>query len=223
MTDADLSRMYAARFGPEHGAREDLWAVLVEDFFQRWIPADSTVVEIAAGHCEFINSVRAGRKIAVDLNPDVTTYAAADVEAYVTTSVDLSPIDDASVDVIFVSNFFEHISRPEILETIREARRIVRDDGRILVLQPNIRFCQRDYWMFFDHVTALDDRSLAEALALGGFEVEECIVRFLPYTTKGRLPSTANLVRLYLRMPWAWRILGQQSFVVARPGRPASS
>lgn len=217
MGDTELSRMYAARFGREHEAREDLWAVLVEGYFQRWIPQSATVLEVAAGHCEFINNVKAARKIAVDLNPDLVNYAAPDVETHVRSSTDLSSIADASVDIIFVSNFFEHISRPDILATIRESRRVLRAGGRLMVLQPNIRFCQRDYWMFFDHVTALDDRSLTEALALGGFDVEHCVVRFLPYTTKSRLPSTTALVRLYLRFPLAWRLLGQQTFVVARP------
>jgi hypothetical protein len=31
------------------------------------------------------------------------------------------------------------------------------------------------------------------------------------------LPKGAWLVRLYLRIPLAWRLLGQQSFVVAEP------
>jgi hypothetical protein len=52
---------------------------------------------------------------------------------------------------------------------------------------------------------------------LSGFSVEHRVVRFLPYTTKGRLPSGAALVKLYLRVPLAWRVLGQQSFVVATP------
>jgi hypothetical protein len=86
-----------------------------------------------------------------------------------------------------------------------------------MVLQPNIRYCARDYWMFFDHITALDQHSLAEALGICGFSVAHQVVRFLPFTTKGRLPAAPALVRLYLKVPLAWRLLGQQTFVVARP------
>jgi hypothetical protein len=43
------------------------------------------------------------------------------------------------------------------------------------------------------------------------------IPRFLPYTTKSRLPSGPALVRLYLKVPLAWRVLGAQAFVVATP------
>ena len=33
------------------------------------MPRDATVLDLAAGHCEFINNIQAGRRIAVDLNP----------------------------------------------------------------------------------------------------------------------------------------------------------
>ena len=45
--------------------------------------------------------------------------------------------------------------------------------------------------------------------------------RFLPYTTKSRLPQSAWLVRAYLRFPPAWRLLGGQTLLVARPHGPA--
>lgn len=200
-----------------------MWRVLCEGYFQRWVDPKATVLEVAAGHCEFINGIKAARKIAVDLNPEVARYAGDDVTAHVASSNDISTVDDASVDVVFISNFFEHLSKPDILSTLREVRRTLRPGGRLLVLQPNIRFCQRDYWMFFDHITPLDDRSLEEALVLTDFVVEHRVVRFLPYTTKSRLPKGASLIRLYLRLPLAWRIFGQQSFFVARPVAAAGS
>jgi len=59
-----------------------------------------------------------------------------------------------------------------------------------MILQPNIRFCFKDYWMFFDHITPLDDRSLSEVLDGNGLKVVECKPRFLPYTTKSKLPKS---------------------------------
>ena len=44
-----------------------------------------------------------------------------------------------------------------------------------MVLQPNIRFCAKDYWMFFDHVTPIDDRAFVEGLEINGFEILEVI------------------------------------------------
>ena len=70
--------------------------------------------------------------------------------------------------------------------------------------------------MFFDHVTPIDDRALVEALEINGFEVLRVIARFLPFTTKSRLPRALPLVRLYLRLPQAWQLIGQQPFILSR-------
>ena len=91
-----------------------------------------------------------------------------------------------------------------------------------MILQPNIRYCYRDYWMFFDHITPLDHHSLAEALETSGFRVVQSIARFLPYTTKSNLPKSRALVKAYLRLPVAWRLFGQQAFVVAEVNRLGS-
>jgi SAM-dependent methyltransferase len=212
-----LRTLYAHRFSGEGAARDDIWQVLCADFFQRWIPPAATVLDLAAGHCEFINNISALRRIAVDLNPDVAVRAAPGVETHVARSDALDPIADDSVDVVFCSNFFEHITRDAILATLTEARRVLAPGGRFLLLQPNVRFCGRDYWQFFDHITPIDDRAMEEAFAATGFRVRTNIPRFLPYTTKSRLPTGPGLVRLYLKVPLAWRVLGAQAFMVAEP------
>jgi len=213
----DLKALYATRFQAEGEQRQDIWQVLCADFFQRWVPADATVLDLAAGHCEFINNIRAGRKIAVDLNPDVQVRAAADVETHVLRSDQLTGIESGSVDRVFISNFFEHITREVITATLLEVRRVLRADGQLLLLQPNVRFCGKDYWQFFDHITPIDDRAMLEAFAQTGYDVVKNVPRFLPYTTKSRLPSGPSLVRLYLKVPLAWKVLGAQAFMVATP------
>jgi SAM-dependent methyltransferase len=218
LESSGLKALYTNRFERESEQREDIWQVLCEHFFQSWIAEDATVLDLAAGHCEFINNIKAGRKIAVDLNPDVKLRAAMGVETHLQRSDSMDEIADQSVDVVFVSNFFEHISREVILGTLVEVRRVLRPTGRLLVLQPNVRYCARDYWQFFDHITPIDDRALVEAFTATGFDVVKNIPRFLPYTTKSRLPSGPALVRLYLKVPLAWRVLGAQAFMVASPG-----
>ncbi len=213
-----LRRLYAGRFDAEEDFRVAMWSVLCREFFSRYIRPEHTVLEVASGHCEFINQIPARERIAVDLNPDVARFAGPGVQVIVGNAADLGEVASGSVDVVFISNFFEHVPREVILATLAEARRVLRRaTGRLLVLQPNIRFCARDYWMFFDHITALDDRSLTEALQLSGFVVDQMIVRFLPYTTKGRMPKSLALLRTYLRVPALWRLFGAQSLAVAHP------
>ncbi len=213
--DQQIGAMYRRRFHGMGAFRRDMWRVLCRDWFQRFVPAGSTVVEVGAGHCEFINAIQADRKIAVDINPDTAEHAAGDVEIVLADSTAMDAVDSRSVDVVFMSNFLEHLGRDAIADTFTECRRILKPAGRILVLQPNVRYAYRDYWMFFDHVTPIDDRALCEILEVVGFAVSRNIPRFLPYTTKSRLPKSLFLLRLYLKIPLLWRFLGGQAFVVA--------
>lgn len=218
-TAAELEAIYKRRFGPDLLYRQKMWKVLCRQFFQHYVPKNSTLMEVGAGYCEFVNTIQAAHKIAVDLNPDTHLYANPEVRVIETLSTDLSAVPTASVDIAFASNFFEHLTRSDVVETMREVARTLRPNGRFLILQPNIRFCAKDFWMFFDHITPLDQYSLAEALEMSGFRVTKTIVRFLPFTTKSKLPKSLGLVRLYLRLPLLWRIFGQQTFMIAEPVR----
>lgn len=217
LTGAELAALYRERFDEADLAfKAAFWEILCTDFFQRYVPPDATVVDLGAGSCEFANSIRAARRIAVDLNPDVVRFA-RDCEVLVTASTDLSGIDDGSVDVVFTSNFFEHLpTKPDLVQTLLECNRVLRDGGRILVLMPNFRALPGRYWDYFDHHLPLTPHSLAEVLGITGFRVTESIDRFLPYTIKhSRLPRSLVAVRWYLRLRPAWRVLGRQMFVAA--------
>jgi SAM-dependent methyltransferase len=219
MIEEHLPGIYGRRFGASLSFRSAMWKVLCEDFFQAFVPVSSTVVEVGAGYCEFINHIRAARRIALDLNPETPRHAAHGVSVVTAPSHSAPSIETGSADRVFASNFFEHLSRDAILLTLTEIRRILKPGGQLLILQPNIRYCYRDYWMFFDHLTPLDDRSLAEALQISGFQIVHVVRRFLPFTTQSRLPKSVFFVRAYLRIPLLWRLFGAQSFVVAEPER----
>jgi SAM-dependent methyltransferase len=205
--------IYERRFSNEIVGREKLWKILVENFFQRYVRPEDIVLDMPCGYAQFINNVRCLKKFGLDVNPASATFVSSDVE-FVQSSSTRTPFAAETMDVIFISNFFEHLSRDDIVATIRECYRIVRPGGRVLVLQPNIRFAYRDYWMFLDHITPVDDRMLEEAFELNALKLTERIVRFLPFTAKSRLPQAGFLVRAYLRTPPAWRVLGKQSFLV---------
>jgi hypothetical protein len=85
-----------------------------------------------------------------------------------------------------------------------------------MIVQPNIRCVRAAFWDFVDHTLPLTEKGMAEALNLSDFEVIECRARFLPYTTKSRIPRWPVLVRLYLAFPPAQWALGSQMLVVGR-------
>ncbi len=219
-----LDRLYSHRFSAaERAAKVRLWRTLCDHFFARYVPADGTVVDLGAGYCDFVNHVRAARRIAVDLNPDTAAAAGPGVEVL---AMPLERLDEAlapgSVDLAFASNVFEHLrGHDALLAVLAAVRKVLRPGGRLIVMQPNARVVGGAFWDFFDHTLPLSEKGMAEALTLAGFEVVERRARFLPYTTKGGLPQWPWLVRLYLAFPPAQWLLGGQMLVVARrPDRP---
>jgi len=210
-----LKRLYEQRFQPmERQQKNELWRVLCQSFFQKYVSDSDTVVDLGAGYCEFINNIRCANKIAVDLNEETVNFAAEEVRVVLVPVSNLSPLEDGTVDVTFCSNLFEHLqSKEELLVVLSEIHRILRIGGRLLVLQPNIRYAYKEYWDYFDHYLPLSHLSLTEALQLSGFSVEETRPRFLPYTFKSRLPKSPFPLRLYLRLPFLHRFLGRQMFV----------
>jgi hypothetical protein len=118
---------------------------------------------------------------------------------------------------IFMSNYLEHLrSRDDVVAQLQVAHQLLRRGGRVIILQPNIRLVGPAYWDFIDHHVALTERSLVEAATNAGFATERLVVRFLPYTTKGRLPQAPWLVWAYLRLPFLWRFLGGQTLYIGR-------
>ena len=81
---------------------------------------------------------------------------------------------------------------------------------------PNIKYLPGKYWDFWDHHLALSDSSLSEGLVTRGFEITECVDRFLPYTMVNQREYPEVLLRLYLNVPLAWRIFGKQFLIIAR-------
>ncbi|MBB5864303.1 class I SAM-dependent methyltransferase [Xanthomonas sp. 3058] len=215
--DNVLDVLYQHRFPKEELANKNrIWQVLCKQYFSRFVKPTDTVVDIGAGYCEFINNIQAAHKIAVDLNPDMRKFAADGIRIINESCISVSSIPSASVDAVFMSNFLEHLPTKDlVLQTLRESARMLRPGGRVIILQPNIRFLYDEYWDYFDHHTALSDRSLVEGVLMAGLDPQVVIAKFLPYTTKSRLPQAPWLVSLYLRIPLAWHILGKQALVVA--------
>lgn len=211
----NLKQLYQKRFDNEIVFRQKMWKILCNNFFQKYIPKTSIVLDIACGYCEFLNNINAKKKIGIDLNPDSKLYANSDVEIINGETNNMQSITEENIDVVFVSNFFEHITKEKIIETIKEIRRVLKKNGRLLILQPNIRYCYKDYWMFFDHITPIDDRALIEVLEINGFKIIECKSKFLPFTTKSRYPKLFFLLKVYLSIPILHKIFGQQSFIYA--------
>jgi len=127
------------------------------------------------------------------------------------------PVHVKSLDVVFTSNFFEHLPDKEcLMRTLQHAFRALRPGGHLVALGPNIRLVPGAYWDFWDHYLPLTERSLAEAGKLAGFTVERYLAATLPYSMSQGFQPPLLAVRLYLAMPFFWRFFGKQFLVVLR-------
>jgi SAM-dependent methyltransferase len=147
---------------------------------------------------------------------DVSASLPTDVRFHQASGLDLAAtLPTAHFGTVFMSNYLEHLeSSDAVIDQLRIARDLLRPGGRVIVLQPNIRLVGPRYWDFIDHRVALTERSLLEAAELAGLRTVDLITRFLPYSTKGRLPSHPRLVRAYLAFRPAWWLMGRQTLYV---------
>lgn len=215
---SDLSALYELRFSQTGVAkRKAVWRQLCEHYFNKLVPADATILDVACGYGEFINNIRAGKKYAIDLNEDAPSNLAPDVTFFHTPATDLSPLPVGQIDTAFTSNFLEHFrDKHQLDQFLHELHRIMTPDGRFIVLGPNIRYCYKEYWDYYDHYLPLSHLAVVEALALAGFRAETVIDRFLPYTMNNNAPTADFVIQTYLKMPFAWRFFGKQFLIVAR-------
>jgi len=211
-------RIYRRRFSEQsRNAKSAIWKVLVESFFQKWVRPEDTVLDLGCGFGEFLNHLKCGRKIGVDMNPDTPEHLEDNTEFHLGDLCELTFLTDEALDIVFTSNVLEHLpGKPEVEETLRRIHRALKPGGYLIAMGSNIRFLPGRYWDFWDHVVPITDRSLAEILEVVGFHVTDCIPRFLPYTSCSRIPQSPFLVRCYLSLPIAWRFLGKQFLIRAR-------
>ncbi|HEY1788250.1 MAG TPA: class I SAM-dependent methyltransferase [Verrucomicrobiae bacterium] len=178
-----------------------LWHTLVTCVFQKEIPSDGVVLDLGAGYGDFINAVRARRRLAVDIWPGMLSHLDKGVEGLVTGVSQLDAIADASVDYVFSSNCFEHISQKELVPCLEQLKRKMKPGARLTIVQPNFKYSFRQYFDDYTHVSIYTAQGLSDLLAANGFRVVRCMPRFLPLTIKSRLPVSPLLIRLYLMSP----------------------
>jgi 2-polyprenyl-3-methyl-5-hydroxy-6-metoxy-1,4-benzoquinol methylase len=207
--------VYANRFAAQENTREGVW-IEIARHLQRYVPTDSAVLDIAADKGHFIRNIVAREKWASDLR-DTSSAMTSDVHFVQADGLKLDEFaPNDHFDRIFMSNYLEHLPNSDaVVEQLRVARKLLKVGGQVIVLQPNIRLVGGSYWDFIDHRTALTERSLAEGAVAGGLNPITMVPRFLPYSTKGRLPQGRALVRAYLAFPLAWRFMGKQTLMIA--------
>lgn len=195
--------------------REVVWRSLYDFYFKRWIKGDDCVLELGAGYAHFINSVKARRRIALDLWSEMPRHLESGVEGHVGSVTNLSFLDDGSVDFVFASNLFEHVSHSDFSTVLVQLRKKLSRQGLLCILQPNYRYAYRNYFDDYTHITVYSDVSICDFLCASGYLVVECKPKFLPLTVKSRFKVHPLLIWMYLHSPV--KLFGKQMLIIARP------
>jgi len=214
-----LQELYEARFDErEVVAKQAIWNEIAA-YLQRFVDPTLPVLDLACDRGHFVRAIHASERWATDIR-DMRSSLPADIRFVQSSGLDLVGVAPTGYfGTVFMSNYLEHLeSSDAVVKQLAVARELLRPGGRVVILQPNIRLVGPRYWDFIDHRVALTERSLTEAAELAGLRTDKVVTRFLPYSTKGRLPSAATLVRMYLAFPPAWWLLGKQTlYVGTRP------
>jgi SAM-dependent methyltransferase len=188
---------------------------VIAGHLQRYVDPNRPVLDLACDQGHFVRAIRASERWATDIR-DMRSALPDDIRFVQSSGLDLvGAVPSDHFGTVFMSNYLEHLDTPNaVVRQLAVARELLGPGGRVLVLQPNIRLVGARYWDFIDHKVALTEHSLTEAAELAGLHTDKVITRFLPYSTKGRLPSAPALVRLYLAFPPAWLLLGKQTLYI---------
>jgi cyclopropane fatty-acyl-phospholipid synthase-like methyltransferase len=171
------------------------------------------VLDLGAGYGDFINAVRAKRRLAVDVWAGMTAHLEKGVEGLVTSITRLESVPDASVDYVFSSNCFEHFLQADLVTCLAQLRQKMKPGARLTIVQPNFKYCVGEYFDDYTHVSIYTAQGLSDLLAANGFRITRCVPRFLPLTLQGWLPVHPLLIRLYLMSPF--KPLAKQMLITA--------
>ncbi len=183
-------------------SRNSTW-IEISKFLEKYFPRNvKTVVEIGAGRCSWINSVRAPHRFAVDISEIVYESVENDVSPIVGDVTDLSNFKNDSVDVVLASNLFEHLHIIDVEKTLGEIHRILENNGRLIILQPNFKYAQKEYFDDYTHITIFNDTGFSELLGVSGFNIIKRWKRLVPFSFKSSPISVPKfIVWVYLRFP----------------------
>lgn len=217
------TELYSNRFSDlEYQTRMHTWKTLCNEFLNKFISPDSIVLDVGTGDGHFIRNINCKEKLAVDLDPKSKILEEENVKVFLIPATEMHTTINQKVDVIFMSNFLEHLPNKRILlEVLSSAYQLLSENGKIIILQPNVKYVGPAYWDYIDHHISLTEKSLVEALEVNNFKIQHLIPRFLPYTVKskvGRIAGnrlTSKLVSFYLKTPLLWKIFGKQTLAIA--------
>ena len=177
--------------------RSSVWRAICE-YLQAYIDPQGTVVDFGAGYCDFINNINSKTKIAVDISSESINYCYPNVQFIKAKAYKVSKIKSLSFDTIFASNLLEHLNDEELDLLILEFKRILKKDGKIILIQPNYKYAYKDYFDDYTHKKVFSHISIVDLFNSHNFRLSKIYPKFMPFSLQSRLPKSYILTKIYL-------------------------
>ena len=139
----------------------------VQHFYLPYFANATKVVDLACGDADFVALLLEQGIDAVGVDADGKTCADAQAKGLPVVHQNvfdyLSAMPDASVDGIFSAHLVEHLAYPQVMDLVRQAARVLRPGGRIILATPDCRslFSHLEmYYLHFGHVNFYHPRLL---------------------------------------------------------------
>jgi len=217
ISEKQLTQIYEKRFTGHTNYRNCVWKILIDEYFSQWIKRTDHILDLGCGYGEFINHTKCDARHAMDLNPKTKSLLDKGIIFHEQDCSKPWKIEANSLDLVFTSNFFEHLPNKESLDrTVCEIKKALKPGGRLIAMGPNISILKGKYWDFWDHHVALSDQSLSELLQIHDFTINQSESKFLPYNMVRAKEHPLFLVSVYLRFSLLWNIFGKQFLIVAK-------
>ena len=210
----DLEKVYKFRFAWLAQEKKAITWVIITNWIERQLGNPKVVLDPAAGLGEFIVGSSAPERWACDLLDQRESWPSGITTRF--GDIAVADLPKEHFDLIFVSNFLEHLPTPDhVYRYLSQLRNALQPNGKLAIMGPNFRFSANEYYDFADHLLPLSDRTIEEHLAAVEMKCERIIPRFLPLAFRSQRFSHPLLVKLYLAVPLFWRFYGKQFFIVA--------
>ncbi len=212
----NLERIYQHRFAAVNQKNKLSSWKIISEFIYKKLGEPKSILDPAAGNCEFINQVPSEECWAVDISDFIKKSAHEKVKLIIGDNLNVE-LPENYFEGIFISNFLEHLrSQEEVALFLERMYKTLKTGGRIAIMGPNFKYCAANYFDFADHTVILTETSIAEHLYGAGFKIEKIHPKFLPLSFRSKIPAWNFLIKSYLALPFAWVFMGKQFLLIAK-------